>query len=170
MPVSDKIDPAPKQPALVQVKRAKYLAIEGEGEPGGAEFQARLEALYGVAFTIKMAKKTAGRDYKVCALEALWWAMDQPRAAWKWKLLIRTPDFITARDLAPAVAKLTAKGKQGAGDVHLETIEEGKCVQVLHVGPYAEEAAAIGRMLEFAADPRRVAPDRRRTILRQPVR
>lgn len=194
MPVSEKIDlyklhkseyAAPKKPALVQVKRAKYLAVGGRGEPEGAEFHAKLEALFGVAFTIKMAKKTAGRDYKVCGLEGLWRDMDQPRTEWKWKLIIRTPDFITARDLAAAAAKLNAKGKAGAGDVRLETIEEGKCVQALHVGPYAEEAVSIGRMQEFAAaqglkpggphheiylsDPRRVPPERLRTILRQPV-
>jgi hypothetical protein len=194
MPVSEKIDlyklhkaeyAAPKTPALVQVKRAKYLAVEGCGEPGGPEFQDRVEALYGAAFTIKMAKKLAGRDYKVCGLEGLWWDMDKPRAEWKWKLVIRTPDFITARDLAAAVAKLAAKGKKGGECVRLETIAEGRCVQALHVGPYVEEDRTMKRMCDFAAaqgvalrgphheiylsDPRRVSPERLRTILRCPV-
>jgi hypothetical protein len=194
MPASEKIDlyklhkpeyVAPRTPVLVQVTRAKYLAIEGRGAPGGLEFQARVEALYGAAFTIKTAKKLAGQDYKICGLEGLWWDTDKPRPEWRWKLIIRTPDFVTARDLAAAVAKLAAKGKKGGEDVRLETIEEGKCVQVLHVGPYAEEDTTLKRMREFAAaqgvalrgphheiylsDPRRVPPERLRTILRAPV-
>ena len=141
-----------------------------------------------------MTRKFAGlADYKVCALEGLWWAKGIegdftaiPREQWRWKLLIRTPDFIPAADLASAQAAMAAKGKTAlAADVRLESITEGPCVQVLHVGPYADERPTIQRMIDFAAahgcrraagtttiylnDPRRTAPAKLRTILRHPV-
>jgi len=106
---------------------------------------------------------------------------------WQWRLLIRTPEFITAADLRQARQTLLAKGKgPEVSEVELDTLEEGPCVQMLHVGPYDAEAAAIDAMKQFAADgglefrghhheiylsdPRRVPPERLRTILRMPVR
>jgi hypothetical protein len=184
----------PKRPVLVDVKPARYLTIVGRGGPGGEIFQAKIGALYAVAFTIKMTRKFAGRDYKVCAPEALWWGTGgrpeffrEPRERWNWKLMIRTPEFITKDDLTDAVAKLQTKGKgPEAAEVRLDTISEGRCVQMLHVGPYDREPETITQMKAFAAanslcfhglhheiylsDPRRVAPERLRTILRLPVR
>jgi hypothetical protein len=180
----------PRKPVLVSVGPARYLAVEGKGPPGGDEFTAQVAALYGVAFTIKMAKKSAGRDYTVSKLEGLWWGgTDRPpggkkEVAWQWKLLIRVPELVTPADVRQAVAALAAKGKQATG-VMLETLDEGRCVQLLHVGPYTEEGPTIARMREFAqaqgvtfrglhheiylSDPRRVAAAKLRTILRQPV-
>jgi len=184
----------PKLPILVTVKPALYLTVTGRGEPGGEVFQSKLGALYGVAFTIKMAKKFAGRDYVVCKLEGLWWGKRKgrdfsnvPMDQWNWQIIIRTPDFITSSDLKGAVDQLIAKGKNpGVAKVRLETIDEGLCVQALHVGPYSEEPATIELMKAFSraeglsfhglhheiylSDPRRVHPERLRTILRQPVR
>ncbi len=184
----------PKTPALVQVGTARYLAIEGKGEPEGEAFQAKVQAMYGTAFTVKMTKKFAGQDYKVSHLEALWWAegrtwdfAEEPPENWCWKLLIRVPEFITKDDLHEAREKLLEKGKGAeVEDVRLETIDEGGCVQMLHVGPYSEEAETIEAMRRFAdeqglsfsglhheiylSDPRRVPPERLRTILRHPVR
>src|SRR5215831_14077519 len=90
---------APKRPALVRLKSATYLAINGQGAPGGDEFTACIGALYGMAFTIKMTRKFAGQqDYSVCKLEGQWFFDGDcaaiPREQWKWKLMIRTPDFI----------------------------------------------------------------------------
>lgn len=185
---------APKKPGLVRVKPALYLAIEGRGEPGGKEFTDGIGALYGVAYTVKMARKAAGRDYKVCGLEALWFSdggaaalFQQPRGEWRWKLLIRTPDFIRHKDLEAAVKTLLKKGKtELVRQVKLEMINEGQCVQMLHVGPYANEVQTIAQMEAFAAasglafagshheiyisDPRRVAAARLKTILRHAVR
>jgi hypothetical protein len=183
----------PKQPAFVNVKPAKYLTITGRGAPGGADFQASVGALYSVAYTIKMTKKFAGKDYKVCQLEGLWWGNEvtgdfsqlQPEL-WNWTLLMRVPEFIKESDLKAAVSQLKAKGKgEGAESVKLETLKEGQCVQMLHVGPYKSEGETISRMVEFAAqqgltfrgkhheiylsDPRRVPPARLRTILRHPL-
>jgi hypothetical protein len=183
----------PKEPVLIEVKPAKYLTILGKGAPGGEVFQSRLMALYSLAFTIKMARKFAGQDYRVCHLEGLWWSsgkkkciFDQPPESWEWKLIIRVPDFITERDLTDGVATLKARGKSAeAGLVRLETIQEGRSVQALHAGPYSEEPETLARMKALAkqkglsfrglhheiylSDPRRVPPQRLRTILRQPV-
>ncbi len=183
----------PKEPVLIDVKPAKYLTITGKGAPGGTEFQQCVGALYGAAFTIKMTKKFAGQDYKVCHLEGQWWGDQEtsdfsglPPESWNWRLLIRVPDFIKATDLKAATKNLKKKGKgDEISNVKLETIKEGKCVQMLHVGPYGDEGRTISRMMEHAraqgrffsglhheiylSDPRRVPVARLRTILRHPV-
>jgi hypothetical protein len=176
---------AKKTPMIVRVEEAKYLTIDGAGDPGGKEFQDCIGALYAIAFTIKMAKKFAGKDYHVCKLEGLWWHADQ-KDTWNWKLMIRTPDFIKQTDLATAIDVSLARGKHSLVEqVKLETIKEGTCIQALHVGPYANEAETIRVMEEIAAeqgfkfegphheiylsDPRRVAPEKLKTIIRHPV-
>jgi hypothetical protein len=182
----------PKVPVFVTIKPAKYLAISGQGAPGGERFTAAVAALYNVAFTIKMTRKFDGKqDYAVSKLEGLWFLdpAEPPssRDEWRWKLLIRTPNFVTGRERDTAVATLLAKGKPAeVRGVALETIEEGRCVQVLHVGPYDREADSIALMRAHArehgfsldgphhevylSDPRRVPAARLRTILREPVR
>ncbi len=184
-----------KKPFLLTVEPAQYLTIEGRGEPGGEQFQSRVGALYATAFTLKFTSKEAGRDYTVCKLESQWWAdgcedgnfSQVPPQQWRWKLLIRTPDFIGEDELAAAAARIRAKGKvHNVGEVRLERLGEGRCVQMLHLGPYDEESRTIAVMKAFAADqglafagrhheiylsdPRRVEPARLRTILRLPVR
>lgn len=182
---------APRKPVLVKTKPAQYLAIKGQGAPGGDRFVACIGALYGAAFTIKMTHKFAGkRDYTVCKLEAQWDFDGEParipKDEWKWKLLIRTPDFISPKELKGAVATLLKRGKaREVEEVRLETIKEGLCVQMLHVGPYDKEKESVDLMLTFAqakglklsgphheiylSDPRRVPPERLKTILRQPT-
>ena len=182
----------PKKPVFIDTKAAKYLTIQGKGEPGGAEFQAQVGALHGVAYTLKFASKFAGRDYRVCHLEGLWmgpkgWDISQPPPKeWRWKLLIRVPDFTTEEQVKQAIAELKKKGKAPAAPkVKLATIDEGRCVQMLHVGPYSEEVKTVEQMMAAAqdqglkvrgphheiylSDPRMVAPERLRTILRYSV-
>jgi len=184
----------PRTPALVEPHAAQYLAVEGQGEPGGPTFTSRLGLLYNVAFTIKMAKKFAGIDYAVCKLEGLWWGrakegtsfLDEPRSRWQWQLLIRTPDFIKASDRGAALTQLEKRGKDpGVADVELIRLDEGRSVQLLHVGPYDTEPESLERMQDFAktlglrphrlhheiylSDPRRVPAARLKTILRMPV-
>jgi hypothetical protein len=184
---------SPKKPVLIRTKPAKYLTITGQGAPGGEAFQESVGALYNVGFTLKMAKKFAGKDYKVCHLEGLWWGEKeaenfalQPPDTWNWKLIIRAPAFIAAKDLKEAIIRLKGKGKPPkVAEVKLETIDEGRCVQMLHVGPYSKEGETITKMIALArekglschsrhheiylSDPRRVPPTRLRTILRLPV-
>lgn len=203
-PSTDKVDlfrlhnheyVAPRTPRLVEVDEASYLAVDGVGAPGGADFESRVAALYGMAYTLKFQSKFAGRDYAVCKLEALWCFDDQeevdlldlPREEWRWRLLIRVPDFIDNAALLTARTALREKGKEGDFEaVRLASIREGACAQMLHVGPYEEERVTIATMREWAreqgmeftrwhheiylSDPRRVPPERLRTILRHPVR
>ncbi len=200
MPTRDKIDlykqhkdeyVSPKKPVLIRTRPAQCLAVSGKGAPGGDRFSACIGALYAVAFTIKMTRKFAGeQDYAVCKLEGQWFFAGDPAAVpkeqWRWKLLIRTPDFVTEADRERAVATLLKKGKSPeVKEVKLERIEEGQCVQMLHVGPYDRENQSLAVMRSFAqakglkfsgphheiylSDPRRVPPERLKTILRQPV-
>jgi hypothetical protein len=184
----------PKTPTLVDVGPATYLSIDRSGEPCGETIMPAMGAIFAVAYAIKMTRKFAGLgDYKVCAPEGLYWVPckyqsfeDAPKSEWQWKMMIRTPDFITRKDLAAAQQTLIEKGKDASvKDVRLETIDEGRCVQMLHVGPYGEVRQAVARMLEFAtgqglafqgryheiylSDPRRVAPEKLKTLLRHPV-
>jgi hypothetical protein len=182
----------PRKPVLLQLRKATYLAIAGNGAPGTNAFQQAISALYNMAFTIKMASKFAGRDYAVCKLEALCWVesgrlfLTEPKEKWLWKLLIRTPDFIGKRDLEAARRQLIEKGKGPLIEqVELVALNENWCVQMLHVGPYDKELETIRKLSTFTAeqgrrfdglhheiylsDPRRIAPDRLHTILRIPV-
>ncbi len=185
---------ARKRPTLIEVGEASYLTVRGSGAPGSDLFQERAGALYAMAYTLKFESKFAGRDYTVCKLEGLYAVDGQssedlarlPKSEWNWRLMIRQPDFITDDHLATARRTLRDKGKEGDFDAAtLETLDEGRCVQMLHVGPYEEEPRTIEVMLEHAAaeglaphmwhheiylsDPRRVPPERLRTILRLPV-
>lgn len=185
---------ASKMPTLVRVGPARYLGISGRGKPGSPEMDRAIGALYGVAFTIKMARKAAGQDYTVTKLEGLWWldegtsmAASPATTVWNWQLLIRIPTFVSAADVKRTADELVAKGKdEDVRRVGVVELNEGQCVQILHVGPYTEEQADIEKMREFAAkagrsfdgkhheiylsDPRRVVPAQLKTILRQPVR
>ncbi len=182
----------PSEPVFVKVGPAMHLSITGRGAPGGEHFKLHISALYSVAFTLKMAKKFAGHDYKVCHLEGQLWAEDgcdfrthQPNEC-HWRLLIRVPDFITQKDVDEAIQPVMKKGKAVlSNQVKLEKLTEGRCVQMLHVGPYAEETTTVNRMHEMAenkgvhlrgphheiylSDPNRVPPQRLRTILRYPI-
>ena len=140
-----------------------------------------------------MRRKREGSDYTVAPLEALWWPSPatgafpvKPDPSWRWTALIRTPELVGPADLETAAAELERKGKGGAAArVRLQALDEGECVQMLHVGPYSTEPATVEAMHAFAAargrelrgrhheiylsDPRRVPPERLKTILRQPV-
>jgi hypothetical protein len=181
---------ATRAPVLVEVPPGKFLSVEGTGDPGGDAFRAAVGAVYGVAWTVKMACKPSGKDFKVGALEGLWWGGGPGdsaalRRAWRWRLLLRVPDFVGGADVRRARAALAAKGRT-AGGVRLARFSEGRAVQVLHVGPYADEPATLARLEAFArgeglaftgphheiylSDPHRTAPARLRTILRHAVR
>ena len=184
---------AKREPEQITVPPMAYLTISGKGAPEGDRFQSMLNAIYNAAYTVKFDSKAVGRDFKVTGLEGLWWGeerkgfLDVPREKWRFKLMIRVPDFITAATLKHAKSKIASKKDVPYLDeVKFEIIDEGLCVQVLHIGPYAEEEATVEKLHLFAgenglapvghhheiylSDPRRVAPERLRTILRQPVR
>jgi hypothetical protein len=184
---------AQRKPTLVKVGPAQYLCVEGKGKSTDASFQEAIGALYACAFPMKMASKFAGRNYTVCKMEGLWsqdefaaYPVPREPKSWNWKLLIRVPDFITAKVLRATKKQQIAKGKPDfVNRVKLIKLKEATCVQILHVGPYDAEQPTINAMLALAAskglkthgmhheiylsDPRRVPPERLRTILRHPV-
>ncbi|MEN6426383.1 MAG: GyrI-like domain-containing protein [Phycisphaerales bacterium] len=183
------------KPVLVTMDEATYLTICGRGAPGGPEFSDKVGSLYGMAFTVKMTRKFAGlQDYVVSKLEAQWWLNEEshdfgnvPKEQWNWRLMIRTPPIVGQKELDDAAKKLIEKGGASCPDqVKLEAITEGLCVQMLHVGPYEEEGRTIcimnafveqqglafhGRHHEiYLSDPRRIPPEKLKTLLRLPVR
>jgi hypothetical protein len=182
---------------IVEIPDLRYLMIDGRGDPNTSPaFTHATEALYPVAYKLKFAsKRQLGRDYVVMPLEGLWWAEDmdvfttsRDKSRWNWTLMIMVPDWIDYDLFATAVQQAGAKnGPARLDEVRLEVLSEGRCVQTLHIGSYDDEAALLARMHHefipahgltmvgrhheiYLSDARRVAPDKLRTILRQPVR
>jgi hypothetical protein len=188
------LSPSPKQPETITAPPMNYLMIDGHGDPNHAPMYTQaVAALYKLAYTIKFAyKKGQGLDYPVMALEGLWWAEDMTRfsvddkSSWLWTMLIMQPDLVTPSDLERAAAEARRKDDQPLLDqVRLERFEEGLCAQIMHLGPYAAEAPTIealhGYIAEsghaltgkhheiYLSDPRRSAPEKMKTIIRQPM-
>ena len=194
----------PKQkPELVTVPKMNYIAVRGSGNPNDedGEYKKAMELLYGIAFTIKMSKMGDHRiegyfDYVVPPLEGFWWqdgieGIDYgKKEAFQWISVIRLPDFVTEADFQGAVQECSAKKKKDFSKAEFLTIEEGICVQCMHIGAYDEEPATCARMDAFLlengyvndftdsrrhheiylSDARRVAPERLKTVIRHPVK
>lgn len=187
---------------VVEVPPMQYLMVDGHGDPNTSKAYAdAIAALYPIAYALKFAsKQQLGRDYTVMPLEALWSAADmeafttrRDKSQWDWTAMIMTPDWITADLFQAAVAKVAAKGGSRTGEpspsldlVRLETLDEGRSVQTLHVGSYDDEGPVLERLHDefipsaglrmtgrhheiYLSDARRVEPAKLRTILRQPV-
>ena len=180
-------------PQFIELPKVYCLAIEGKGEPAGKTFTEAVQALYPLAYGIKGLCKKEGRDFAVAKLEGLWWvksnkpALEVPRKEWYWKLLIRLPDFVTSEIMDKAKQEvMKKKGIDLLKEIKFEKITEGKCVQVLHVGPYSTEPQTIEKMRKtmqennltengfhheiYLSDPRKTPPQKMKTILRQPVK
>lgn len=155
----------PKKPMLVKVPAMTFLAVRGHGDPNeeGGAYKDALEALYGVAYTIKMSKKSDHRiegyfDFVVPPLEGFWWqdgvlGVDYAhKEDFNWISAIRVPEFVTREEFEWAVAEAVAKKKRDFSMVELLNIEEGLCVQCLHFGPYDDEPATVEAMRDFAEE------------------
>lgn len=177
--------------AVVEVPPMSYLMVDGHGDPNTSRAYAdALASLYPVAYKLKfLSKREVGRDYVVPPLEGLWWADDmeafttgRDKSRWDWTMMILVPDWLGAEHVDAA---RSAAGELPA-QVRLETLEEGLCVQTLHIGPYDDEGPVLKEMHEryipeqglrmvgkhheiYLSDARRTAPEKLRTILRQPV-
>ena len=186
--------PSAKKASIVEVPPMNFLMIDGQGHPTESEeYPIAMQALYGLSYTIKFASKfKLGVDYVVMALEGLWWTGDTPdfkedEGPWKWTSMIMQPDHITAEFVEQAREELAAKKDPPALDrVRFERFDEGLSAQIMHIGPYSAEAPTIERLHAFIhesgyelrgkhheiylGDPRRTAPERLKTVLRQPVR
>ena len=181
---------------LVDVPPMRYLAVDGAGDPNTVPaYREAVEALYGAAYTLKfMSRAEAGRDYVVPPLEGLWWADDMAdfaarrKDAWSWTMMIAVPGFVSA-ELARAAIDTARDRKRlpASALVRYVLLEEGRAVQTLHVGPYDTEGPLLARLHDeylpaaglvetghhheiYLGDPRRSAPERLRTLLRQPVK
>jgi len=183
-------------PEIVEIEGEKFLAIEGKGAPGGDEFQAKVGALYSFAYGVKMLIKKEGKDFSVTKLEGLWWVdsdkpyTEVPREEWRWKILIRQPEFVTSEIVEKARQEVIKKKKIDlVNEVKFEKMKEGKCVQILHNGPYFTEPVSFAKMeklmkeknlvknglhheiyLVSAGYSGKVPEEKWRTILRQPVK
>ena len=177
---------------FVDVPPLRYAMIDGQGAPGSPDFQRAIEALFTISYRAKFLLKKQGTDYAVMPLEGLWWADDMAsfaqghREKWRWTLIIHQPDFVPAEVLAHAKVSTQEQGKAAAAAVRFEKLCEGRCAQILHLGPFADEAPAIARLHAaiaeqggalsghhheiYLSDFRRTAPEKLRTILRQPFR
>ncbi len=186
---------ATKTPRLVDVPELTFLMVDGRGDPNTAPaYRHALETLYPLSYALKSAvTKAGGPTHKVGPLEGLWWARDMgaffevvDRAAWEWTMMIRQPGTVMADLVERVSAEVGAKKHLPALDlVRFGALTEGRAAQVLHVGPYPAEGPTIARLHAFVAeqglhlagkhheiylgDPRRAAPEKLRTIIRQPV-
>ncbi len=148
---------AGNSPELADFSKIHYLSIEGKGEPAGNVFMNKIEALYPLAYGIKKVYKDQGQDFVVPKLEGLWWvesdlpALEIPRTEWCWKLLIMMPDFVT-KEIFLSVRSTVAEKKKNSTieEISFEHIKEGKCVQMMHVGPYSSEPETINMLLTSA--------------------
>ena len=191
------------KPQIVTVPKANYIALRGQGDPNeeGGAYKAAIGVLYAVAYTIKMSKLGDYRiegyyDFVVPPLEGFWWqegidGVDYSnKAAFHWISVIRLPDFVTKADFDWAVAEATRKKKVDCSAAEYLTIDEGLCVQILHLGPYDDEPATVAVMdayLEengyendfsenrmhheiYLSDARKVAPEKWKTVIRHPIK
>jgi len=190
-------------PGIVDVPTANFVAIRGQGDPNdeGGAYQQAVGVLYAVAYTIKMSKMGDHRiegyfDYVVPPLEGLWWQEDTcgidytRKDDFRWISMIRLPDFVTKEEFDWAVAEATRKKGIDCSCAEMFSLEEGLCVQIMHVGPFDNEPESVARMDDFLeqngyendfsdirmhheiylSDARRVAPEKWKTVIRHPVR
>jgi hypothetical protein len=189
--------PGKKEFVLVEVPDMQFLMVDGHGDPNSAEeYQQALAALYAVAYKIKfISKKKLERDYVVPPLEGLWWADDmdtfsikRDKSQWDWTAMIMTPEWITLEIFTDAVTQVRKKKNLAAlNKVRMEHYHEGLSVQIMHIGSFDDEAPVLEKMhadfipengyIEngkhheiYLSDPRRVVPEKLKTVLRQPVR
>jgi hypothetical protein len=180
------------QPVLVDVPDMAYLMIDGRGAPGTEDYQQAVEALFSVSFTAKFTVKRVDpqMDFTVMPLESLWWTSDggggRPADRdGRWTAMIVQPPAVTGELARKAIADACERGLTAAREMRLERFREGLAAQVMHVGSYADEEPTIEKLHAFIAehdyplrgrhheiylsDPRRAAPERLKTVIRQPV-
>jgi hypothetical protein len=189
--------PRPTEPELVDVPPMQFLMVDGRGDPNTSlEYRQAIEALYGAAYGLKFLLKKKGHDFKVAPLEGLWWATDMKsfevhrKADWRWTAMIVLPDEVTPEDFASVRDELASKKPSPAvAKLRLARFDEGPAAQIMHIGPYSAEGPTIARLHAFIrergytfdgtkqkhheiylGDPRRAAPDKLKTVIRQPFK
>ncbi len=182
-----------KEVKQVEVPSMKYLMVDGKGDPNTSlEYSQAVEALFAVSYAVKfMVKKSSQAiDYGVMPLEGLWWADDMTaftandKANWKWTMMIMQPGFVSDNVIVVAMQEAQKKALPALHRLRLEWFEEGRCAQVLHIGPFSSEGPTIERLHQFIddktsrrgkhheiylSDIRRAAPEKWKTIIRHPM-
>ncbi len=191
------------KPEIVNVPKANYIAVRGKGDPNipDGQYQRAIGILYGVAYTLKMSYKTDYQiqgffEYVVPPLEGFWWqegtvGVDYGRKEeFHWISVIRLPDFVTKNDFDWAVETASKKKKMDCSKAEFLTVEEGLCVQIMHIGSFDDEPESVERMNAFLkeqgyqndlgeerlhheiylSDARKVAPERWKTVIRHPIK
>ena len=186
--------PTTKKVEVVEVPKMNFLMIDGDGGPNHPTFQNAIEVLFPLSYTLKfMIKKSdIGIDYGVLPLEGLWWADDMSsfikdkKDDWKWTLMIMQPELITNEMVVEAVNQVRVKKNPTSLPlVRFESINEGKVAQIMHIGPFSEEGPTVQKLHSFIKDSgkkiigkhhevylsdiRRAAPEKWKTIIRQPM-
>ena len=193
----------PQKPQLLEVPPMNYVAVRGHGDPNAqdGEYQAAIGMLYAVAFTIKMSYKGIHQipgyfEYVVPPLEGFWWQDNvdgidyADKAAFNWISVIRLPEFITKKDFEWAVETASEKKKLDCSSAEFLTVDEGLCVQIMHIGAFDDEPQTVALMDEYIAqngyenditesrlhheiylsDARKVAPEKWKTVIRHPIK
>ena len=191
------------KPEIVTVPKANYIAVRGKGNPNesGGAYQQAISILYAVAYTLKMSYKTDYKikgffEYVVPPLEGFWWQDNvegidyTDKASFNWISVIRLPDFVTQRDFEWAVETAAKKKKLDCSSAEFMTIDEGLCVQIMHLGSFDEEPATVALMNEYLdkngyvnditetrlhheiylSDARKVVPEKWKTVIRHPIK
>jgi hypothetical protein len=187
--------PTTKDFVFVDVPDMQFAMIDGEGDPDGDRFKQAVRWLFSAIDPLKrIAKERMGKDFVEPPLEGLWWADDVNdliagnRERLKWRLMIVTADWVSGEMFDQAVVTASERLGEVPDTLRLERLHEGRCVQIMHVGDYRKEAAALARRLHheflprhdlapnghhheiYLSDPSRVVPEKMRTVVRQPVR
>ena len=191
------------KPEIVTVPKANYIAVRGKGNPNENDgaYQKAISNLYAVAYTLKMSYKTEHKiegffEYVVPPLEGFWWQDNvdgidyADKAAFNWISVIRLPEFITQKDFEWAVEAASEKKKLDCSSAEFLTIDEGVCVQIMHIGAFDDEPQTVALMDEYIAqngyenditesrlhheiylsDARKVAPEKWKTVIRHPIK
>lgn len=191
------------KPEIVTVPKANYIAVRGKGDPNEIDgaYQKAISILYAVAYTLKMSYKTEHKiegffEYVVPPLEGFWWQDNvdgidyADKAAFNWISVIRLPEFITQKDFEWAVETASEKKKLDCSSAEFLTVDEGLCVQIMHIGAFDDEPQTVALMDEYVAqndyenditesrlhheiylsDARKVAPEKWKTVIRHPIK
>ena len=191
------------KPEIVTVPKANYIAVRGKGDPNEIDgaYQKAISILYAIAYTLKMSYKTEHKiegffEYVVPPLEGFWWQDNvdgidyADKAAFNWISVIRLPEFITQKDFEWAVETASEKKKLDCSSAEFLTVDEGLCVQIMHIGAFDDEPQTVALMDEYIAqngyenditesrlhheiylsDARKVAPEKWKTVIRHPIK
>lgn len=191
------------KPEIVTVPKANYIAVRGKGNPNEIDgaYQQAISILYAVAYTLKMSYKTEHKiegffEYAVPPLEGFWWQDNvdgidyADKAAFNWISVIRLPEFVTQKDFEWAVETASEKKKLDCSSAEFLTVDEGLCVQIMHIGAFDDEPQTVALMDEYIAqngyenditesrlhheiylsDARKVAPEKWKTVIRHPIK